>query len=60
LLTDLHLGGAIMWVGGDSLMLLAMIPVVLQWIKVEEAKAIEVDRQLDEDRFADRRGQVQI
>ena len=60
LLTDLHLGGAIMWVGGDSLMLLAMIPVVLQWIHVEEAKAIEVDRLLDEDRFADRRGQVQI
>ena len=59
-LTDLHLGGAIMWVGGDSLMLLAMIPIVIQWIRAEEAKAIEVDRQLDQDRFADRRGQVQI
>lgn len=31
LLTDLHLGGAIMLIGGDALMLLAFIPVIVEW-----------------------------
>jgi cytochrome c oxidase assembly factor CtaG len=44
---DLHMGGAIMWVGGDSLMLLAMIPCAIQWLRYEEQKAAEIDRQLD-------------
>ncbi len=44
---DLHVGGAIMWVGGDSLMLLAMIPCAIQWLRYEEQKAAEIDRQLD-------------
>ena len=44
---DLHMGGAIMWVGGDSLMLLAMIPVAVQWLRYEEQKAADIDRQLD-------------
>lgn len=30
-LDDLHLGGDFMWIGGDVLMLVAMIPVGLQW-----------------------------
>jgi hypothetical protein len=41
------MGGAIMWVGGDSLMLLAMIPVAVQWLRYEEQKAADIDRQLD-------------
>lgn len=48
LLTDLHIGGAIMWVGGDTIMLLAMIPVAIVWIHHEERLAEEADRRLDE------------
>ncbi len=46
-LLDLHMGGAIMWVGGDTLMLVAMIPCAIQWMRYEEQRAIEIDRQLD-------------
>jgi putative copper resistance protein D len=46
LVSDLHIGGAIMWVGGDTLMLAAMIPVAVQWMRAEEARAAEVDRTL--------------
>jgi putative copper resistance protein D len=47
LLTDLHIGGAIMWVGGDTLMLLAMIPVCIKWLHREERRQVVVDRELD-------------
>ncbi len=45
--TDLHLGGTIMWVGGDSLMLLAMIPVAIAWVRYEDRRAVRIDRELD-------------
>jgi cytochrome c oxidase assembly factor CtaG len=44
---DLHAGGVIMWVGGDSLMFLPMIPLALQWMHYEERRATRVDRELD-------------
>jgi putative copper resistance protein D len=47
LLTDLHIGGAIMWVGGDTLMLLAMIPVCVKWVRREDRRTVIVDRELD-------------
>lgn len=47
LVQDLHIGGVIMWVGGDTLMMLALIPVALQWLRVEERKAARADRELD-------------
>lgn len=47
LVTDLHLGGVVMWVGGDSLMFVAMIPVALAWLHYEERRALRVDRELD-------------
>jgi cytochrome c oxidase assembly factor CtaG len=47
LVQDLHIGGVIMWVGGDSLMLWPMIPVALGWLHLEERKAVRTDRQLD-------------
>lgn len=47
LLTDLHMGGAIMWVGGDSLMFLAMIPVAIAWVRHEDRRATRVDRELE-------------
>jgi putative copper resistance protein D len=45
--TDLHIGGTIMWVLGDTLMLWPMIPVALRWMHMEERKAERVDRELD-------------
>ena len=44
---DLHMGGAIMWVGGDTLMFFAMIPCAILWMRYEEQRAREIDRQLD-------------
>ncbi len=45
--TDLHIGGTIMWVLGDTLMLWPMIPVALRWMHMEERKAERIDRELD-------------
>ncbi len=44
---DLHIGGILMWVGGDTLMLWPMIPVALRWMHQEERRATRVDRTLD-------------
>jgi len=45
--TDLHVGGDIMWVVGDTLMLWPMIPVALRWMHMEERKAVRIDAELD-------------
>ncbi len=45
--TDLHVGGDIMWVVGDTLMLWPMIPVALRWMHMDERSADRVDRQLE-------------
>lgn len=42
-----HLGGAIMWIGGDALMLLACIPMVVQWVRWETKRTKEIDAELD-------------
>jgi cytochrome c oxidase assembly factor CtaG len=55
LVQDLHIGGVVMWVGGDSLMLFAMAPVAVQWMHYEEQKAVEIDRQLDQAALATER-----
>ncbi len=44
---DLHIGGVIMWVGGDTLMLWPMIPAALAWMHMDERRAARIDRQLD-------------
>jgi cytochrome c oxidase assembly factor CtaG len=46
-LSDVHLGGAIMWIGGDALMLLAMIPATVRWVRFEEKRTRELDAVLD-------------
>ena len=46
-LDDVHLGGAIMWIGGDALMLLAMIPATVLWVRYEDARTKELDARLD-------------
>jgi putative membrane protein len=44
---DLHIGGVLMWVVGDTLMLWPMIPVALRWMHLEERRAVRVDREID-------------
>jgi putative copper resistance protein D len=50
---DLHIGGSIMWVVGDTLMLWPMIPVALRWMHMEERKAERIDRELDAQALAE-------
>jgi putative copper resistance protein D len=52
LIDDIHLGGAIMWVGGDLLMLFVLIPVAIAWLRYEDRKTKEIDAQLDAEREA--------
>lgn len=47
ILDNLHLGGAIMWIGGDALMLLACIPIAVAWVRWETVRTRELDRELD-------------
>jgi cytochrome c oxidase assembly factor CtaG len=47
-ITDLHVGGDIMWVVGDTLMLWPMIPVALRWMHMDERRADRIDAELDE------------
>jgi cytochrome c oxidase assembly factor CtaG len=51
--TDLHVGGDIMWVVGDTLMLWPMIPVAVRWLHMEERKAERIDRELDAQQSAE-------
>ncbi len=46
-LEDLHIGGAIMWIGGDTLMVTGMIPVVVNWVRREDQRARQLDAELD-------------
>jgi putative copper resistance protein D len=46
-LSNIHLGGGIMWIGGDALMLLALIPIAVSWVKSETVKTRELDKILD-------------
>ena len=50
---DLHVGGSIMWVVGDTLMLWPMIPVALRWMHLEERKAVRIDQELDAQALAE-------
>ena len=51
--TDLHIGGDIMWVVGDTLMLWPMIPVALRWMHMDERRAVRIDRELDAQALAE-------
>jgi putative membrane protein len=46
LVSDLRLGGVIMWVGGDTLMMIALIPVAVAWVRREERSARRFDHEL--------------
>lgn len=47
LVTDLHVGGSLTWVAGDTLMLVPMIPLANEWMHLEERRAERIDRELD-------------
>jgi len=47
ILNDVHLGGAIMWIGGDALMLLACIPIAVIWVNYETQRTRVLDAELD-------------
>jgi cytochrome c oxidase assembly factor CtaG len=49
LIADIHMGGAIMWIGGDSLMMAAVVPLAVAWVRHEEARQAELDEILDAD-----------
>jgi putative membrane protein len=49
---DLHVGGDIMWVVGDTLMLWPMIPVALRWLHMDERRAVRIDAELDAQELA--------
>jgi putative copper resistance protein D len=46
-LSNIHLGGAIMWIGGDALMLVACVPIAIAWVRWETVRTRELDAQLD-------------
>ena len=52
ILTDIKTGGSLMWIGGDFLMLMAMIPIAVLWMRDEESKTKELDARLDAERAA--------
>lgn len=45
LVASIHWGGVIMWVGGDMLMMLAFVPIVIQWVRLEDRSAVRADRE---------------
>ncbi len=47
ILSNIKLGGGIMWIGGDALMLLALIPIAVMWVKWETERTRELDEILD-------------
>lgn len=50
---DLHIGGSIMWIGGDGIMGLAAIPALARWVRYEEQQAREIDALLDAQSLAE-------
>jgi cytochrome c oxidase assembly factor CtaG len=46
-LSNIKLGGGIMWIGGDALMLIALIPIAIMWVKWETVRTKELDAILD-------------
>jgi cytochrome c oxidase assembly factor CtaG len=47
ILSNVRLGGAIMWIGGDALMLLACVPISIAWVRWETVHTRALDAELD-------------
>jgi putative membrane protein len=46
-LASTHAGAGILWVGAEFFTFLALIPVFVQWVRLEERKGARYDAQLD-------------
>jgi hypothetical protein len=46
-LASTHSGAAILWVGAELFTVVALIPVFVQWMRLEERKGVRYDAQLD-------------
>jgi uncharacterized membrane protein len=42
-----HAGAAILWVGAEVFTFLALIPVFVQWLRVEGRRTARIDAELD-------------
>jgi len=42
-----HSGAAILWIGAEAFTFLALIPIFLQWLRVEGRRTARVDAELD-------------
>jgi putative membrane protein len=47
ILSNVKLAGGIMWIGGDALMLLTLIPIAIMWVRWETERTKELDKILD-------------
>jgi putative copper resistance protein D len=43
--TDLHTGGALMWIAGEGIGLVATLAVFVQWLRADERDARRIDRE---------------
>lgn len=50
--SDIHAGGAMMWIGGDLLMMAVLIPVAVLWVRYDAERSRELDARLDAERAA--------
>jgi putative copper resistance protein D len=51
-----HAGAGLLWVGAELFTFLAIIPVFVQWVRMEERKAARYDAQLDAELAASQAG----
>jgi putative copper resistance protein D len=46
-LASTHSGAGILWIGAELFTVIAIIPVFIQWVRLEERKGLRYDAQLD-------------
>jgi hypothetical protein len=46
-LASTHSGAGILWIGAELFTVIALIPVFIQWVRLEERKGARYDAQLD-------------
>ncbi len=57
-LTDQHWGGALMWIVGDMMLLVAVILVALDWMRHDAMEAARIDARLDAEAARAQKGQL--
>ena len=51
-LTDQHWGGALMWISGDLVLLVAVTALALAWMRHDQQEAVRIDARLDREQEA--------